>query len=144
MLSAEAIFSCTGSNVTRRDQTWWPVATDSLWMTPSGLAEYRYRRSGSITGVDVVTCGLPGEALTPRGTNSHSLAPVAGSIAIVLPYEVVTAIRSRTRPPTSTSLSSTADESAIPLICTVRSVSCPRFEAVIPVLDGPTPLRCES
>ena len=69
----------------------------------------------------MVTCGLPGALLTPLGTNSHSRAPVPGSMAIVVPYDVVTTITSRVRPPTGTACSSIADESAIPSIVTTRS-----------------------
>ena len=54
------------------------------------------------------------------GTNSHSFAPVPGSIAIVRPYVVVTKMTSRTRLPTRTPWSSTADESTVPSTWTRR------------------------
>src|SRR6201986_2898848 len=49
---------------------------------------------------------------------------------------------SRERPLTVSACNSIADESTVPLTLTFWSFSCPRLWLVMPVLDGPTPLRC--
>src|SRR5690242_11582267 len=48
---------------------------------------------------------------------------------------------SRERPLTVSACSSIADESTVPLTLTFCSFSCPTLWLLMPVLDGPTPLR---
>src|SRR5882757_10726508 len=145
MLNGEASFSRPGSSVTFTGQ--WadrvsrPVATASLWTSPAGSDAYTYAREGSTIGVAVVICAEPATDRYELGVNSHSCLPVPGSIAIVLPYVVVTKIASRTRPPILTACSSTAEQSTVPSMCTTRVLRRRTLPGLIPVPAGPTPLR---
>ena len=75
------------------------------------------------------------------GVNSQSMAPVRASSANVRPYVVVMIATSRERPLTVRACSSIADESTVPGTRTFCSLSWPTLWLVMPVLDGPTPLR---
>ena len=88
-LSAVPIFSCVGSRVIDTGQPpdvdCRPVASESLWIRPSGEAAYTTPAARSATGEECVIWWLPWSAPTLAGEKVHSRFPVLASRANVRP-----------------------------------------------------------